>query len=310
MEDRLRKFAALVDSGTFTAAARDLHLSQPALSSAIRKLEIELHAKLLVHGIRQLILTDAGKIAYATAKDLAVCTDNLDVHLRELANAKLKLTLGMIDSVAATLFARPTTFDTLEQHAIVSIAVDNSRALLQSVERGELDFAFVTESLRRSDSQLTFQHVTAEPLVLVAKTAVDLQRNRLRRFISYDQASATFRIIEDALHRQGLRPDIAFFSTSPEVMLRLVLMGRGVAALPYLLVRESLNAGELIQLLPDRLPFLHRGIAVVQRRDRVPPSLLKSIVLGLRREIEALTVEASEHAAQASSAHSTSLLHH
>ena len=48
MEDRIRKFAHLIDAGSFTKAARDLHISQPALSMAVQKLERELHAPLYI----------------------------------------------------------------------------------------------------------------------------------------------------------------------------------------------------------------------------------------------------------------------
>ena len=48
MDERLKKFVQLVDSGSYTQASRQLHISQPALSVAIGKLERELHASLLV----------------------------------------------------------------------------------------------------------------------------------------------------------------------------------------------------------------------------------------------------------------------
>jgi DNA-binding transcriptional LysR family regulator len=66
MEDRLRKFAVLVDTGNFTKAAQRLHTSQPALSIAINKLEQELHVKLIVRGIRPFTLTKPGQVVYET----------------------------------------------------------------------------------------------------------------------------------------------------------------------------------------------------------------------------------------------------
>src|ERR1700722_3943395 len=100
MEDRLTKFAKLVDIGSFTAAAGSLHLSQPALSTAIAKLEKELHTTLLVRGSRSLKLTEAGRIAYDAAKELTVHTENLQTRLSLLNNEELSLSIGMIDSVA------------------------------------------------------------------------------------------------------------------------------------------------------------------------------------------------------------------
>src|SRR5688572_29853136 len=111
MEERLRKFAHLVDVGSFTKAAAELHISQPALSTAIAKLERELRAKLLVRGVRPLALTPAGKLAYQTAKDLSVQADNLKLRLAELAHEQVTLKIGMIDSMASTLFATSDGLD-------------------------------------------------------------------------------------------------------------------------------------------------------------------------------------------------------
>jgi DNA-binding transcriptional LysR family regulator len=96
MDDRLRKFVTLVDAGGFTKAATGLHLSQPALSVAIAKLERELRAPLLVHGVRPLTLTPAGRLAYTAGKDLQVRTNNLRLQLAEQAGQQLEVSLGMI----------------------------------------------------------------------------------------------------------------------------------------------------------------------------------------------------------------------
>ena len=70
MHNRLQFFVRLVETGSYTKAAKDLYLSQPALSIAIQKLERELDAKLIVRSHRSFKLTEAGKVAYAAAKDI------------------------------------------------------------------------------------------------------------------------------------------------------------------------------------------------------------------------------------------------
>lgn len=60
-QDQLAGFAAVVRAGSFTQAARDLHLTQPALSRRIASLEEHLATALIVRGPRQLTLTDAGR---------------------------------------------------------------------------------------------------------------------------------------------------------------------------------------------------------------------------------------------------------
>lgn len=285
MEDRLRKFAHLVDAGSFTRAAQELHISQPALSTSIAKLERELKSRLFVRGARPLALTAAGLLAYQAAKDLAVQTDNLKLRLAELGNEKLSLKIGMIDSVADALFADGHGLEMLET-AKVSVVVNNSRYLTEAVERGTLDIAFVAEQSRRLPALLEAQPVGVEPLVLVAHAdRPPLRGRKLLDFISYDQPSNTFRLVQRALRDFGVTPAATFYSTSPEVMLRLVLLNKGIAALPYLMVREHIASGQL-KRLGDKSWLIKRPIAALKRRDKELPQVLVqltqqvSVVLG------------------------------
>jgi DNA-binding transcriptional LysR family regulator len=274
MEDRLRKFAAVVDAGSYTVGAAELHLSQPALSAAIAKLERELHADLLVHGVRPLTLTPAGRLAYATAKEISMRTAGLHTRLSELADAELHVAIGMIDSVAALLFAEGAEAALVDGNLRASIVVDNSRNLLAGVERGELDMALVVERPLLTGNILASTYVGAEPLLVVCHTAqvaatqAAISKGVLPHFISYDQSSTTAQLIAAALAARGLTPEVHLYSTSPEVMLRTVLSGRGIAALPRRMVEPFLANGELTALGDTKPWIISRRIAQVQRRDR------------------------------------------
>lgn len=271
----------LVDAGSFTKAARDLHVSQPALSVSIAKLERELHAPLLVRGARPLTLTPAGELAYAAGKEIIVKTSNLRVLLAELAQQEIAVAIGMIDSVAAALFVSAESADELERQASVSLVVDNSRNLVGAVEKGSLDLAFVV-GRRQYGPLLEITHQAVEPMVVVCHAAQRPETNRalragtLSRFISYDQASNTHRLIADVLQSRGIVPTPTFYSTSPELMLRLVLLQKGVAALPYALVRDHLAVGELVLVGKPTL-LIERPINAIKRRDTVLPTPLAHI---------------------------------
>lgn len=293
MEDRLRKLVRLVDAGSFTVAAQNLHMSQPALSVAIAKLERELKSPLIVHGVRPITLTPAGRLAYEAGRDIVTQNANLKTRLAELANQSLSVSIGMIDSVANTLLTSPTSVDNLERQAVVTLAVDNSRNLLRATHAGRLDLAFVVEQ-KSYDPSLQVLTTAEEPLVVAGSSqAARDQIDALNRFISYDQASTTHRIIMRALTAAGCTPTTVFYSTSPEIMMQLVLQGRGVAALPYLLVREHLKAGELIR--PSNTPLcIPRPIQAVKRRGTLLASPLAdavSEVSDLLRELKAEVTE-------------------
>lgn len=290
----MRKFAHLVDAGSFTKAAAELHISQPALSTSIAKLERELKTALLVHGARPLALTTAGQLAYQTAKDLSVQADNLKLRLAELAHEQLSLKIGMIDSVANALFADGAGLEML-QDAKISVVVNNSRYLAEAVERGDLDIAFVAERQDRLPAVLEAKPVATEPLVVVGHTYRQASPGKqLPDFIAYDQPSATFRLVDDYLKAQGVQPQAGFYSTSPEVMLRLVQLGKGVAALPYLMVRMHLISGQLKRVGPKSHWLIPRKIIALQRRDRELPLALKRLSAQIAAILDDLTAEAAK----------------
>jgi len=291
MEERLRKFACLADSGSFTKAAARLRVSQPALSTAVAKLERELKAPLFVRGARPLALTPAGELAYQSAKDLAVQTDNLKLRLAELADEPVALSVGMIDSIAHTLFSHGAGLE-LAKGAQVSLVVNNSRYLMTAAERGEVDVAFIARPSGTLPATLEAWPVADEPLVIVSRTAGQQKDPQLANFIAYDQPSNTFRLVNDALKKYGITPHISFYSTSPDVTLRLVLSSHGTAALPYLLVREYVAGGRLVRLGGQTPWLIFRPIVMLHRRDRALPASLDT----LKRQTAQILAELTAHA--------------
>lgn len=249
MDDRLQKFARLVEIGSFTKAAKQLHISQPALTLSINKLEQELGAELLIRGNRKLDITEAGKAAYDAATEHQNITDDLRNNLNRIAHKRPHVTIGMTDSIAAAL-CYTAAFDQLESSAHVTIVVNNSRYLREAVEHRQLDVAFTIDDEVEHPS---LQKVTigSEQLLFVchpdvaSATNTEISNGKLHNFISYDKPSTTFRHVQHALHALDIKPYMTLFSTSPDVMLQMVLRGRGTAALPNHLVEDLVSSGEL-----------------------------------------------------------------
>src|SRR5947209_18417443 len=82
---RLRHFVAVVDASGFTTAARQLHLSQQALSSSVQQLEREMGAALLVRAGRRITLTPAGKTLLDEGRTLLAAAQTVAQHTRAAA---------------------------------------------------------------------------------------------------------------------------------------------------------------------------------------------------------------------------------
>jgi len=292
-EDRLVKFACVVESGSFTEAARRLHISQPALSMAIAQLERSLGTPLLQREARPLQVTPAGKRAYVAAKRISAATGSLINELAELGQHKQDRTIGMTDSLAYGLLRNDAWLRGGERDARLSLVVHNSRFLHRAVERDELDVAFAVSLDDALSETLEVQTIGAERMVLVchpaelSATLAMLRQGQIERFISYDQPSTSRAIIVEALAARRVRCQVRFASTSPEVMLRLVLLRQGVSVLPLLQVESLLARGELTMVSPNGKPWtIERPIVQITRRNKRLPSDLESLPSLIREVLQ------------------------
>lgn len=283
MHDRLQKFARLVEVGSFTKAARELHISQPALSIAIDKLEQELGMELLVRGNRRIDVTAAGREVYRAALQHQNTTDHLHSALNHLSGKKPEITLGMTDSIAATLCLTPS-FEKLDKAAELTIVVNNSRFLREAVIERDIDVAFTIDD-GAEHAGLDSQVYKSEQLLLVAspkladKLQAGLSQGKLPGFISYDKPSTTYRHVNRFLAQLNIRPQITLYSTSPDVMLQMVIHGKGTAALPEYLVRTHINNGKLtIVKHCDKPVVITRPTCIVKLSGRVFPECLNEFL--------------------------------
>lgn len=266
MEERLQKFVKLVEAGSFTKAAEIMHISQPALTVAIAKLERELGVQLLVREARPLELTDAGKIAYHAGVAQGVVFDNLRTELNDLAGQRPRVALGMIDSVAAVLSAYASPLKNLGNAADVSLFVNDSELLRGAVAVRELDLAIVATN----DVAVKNEGVIADELmVLVVAPSerifkeAELAKGTLTGLISFPAESTTQQAIEKALEDKGVKATTKLQSSSPEVIIHMVVSGEGAAILPYFMVRSHLITRSLSVMSTKGDPFIFSRSLVV-----------------------------------------------
>ena len=286
MDDRIQKFARLVEVGSFTKAAQELHISQPALSLAIEKLERELGTQLVVRGNRHLTLTNAGTQTYRAALELQNVHESLSSSLLRIKGEKQHVSIGMIDSIAPTVCSS-AIFAQLETLCKITIVVDNSRRLRELVEQGRVDVALAVDD-GLSHTGINKTPLGYEPLAFVCHKDLlqSVQKaivsQKLPKFISYDKSSTTHRIVRDSLHQKGILPKVILYSTSPEVMLQMVINGKGVAALPEQLIAERAQMRDITKLCRgDAELTVHRPICRLTAPNSNLPSDVNKLLLQL-----------------------------
>lgn len=294
MEDRLVKFAKIVDAGSFTRAARLMHISQPALTTAVQKLERELRTDLLIRSRHSLALTAAGEIAYRTGKSLVAETQNLQTQMSQIGSLKLSIAIGMIDSIAELLFANEDSIHELEEQARLSLTVDNSARLIEQIEHDRLDAAFIAKP-ERLPVAVQADPVADEPLLFVAHRDIASQvahelakKRRVASFLSYNQSSQTAQLINDHFAAADITMRPTFYSTSPQIMLQFVLAKRGSAVLPFYLTQRQLESGELQAIGVNGSALVLRPIIRIHRRGRLVTQQIERSTQHIRQQLTGL----------------------
>lgn len=175
--DRLQTFRLVIQLGSFSRAAEELFLSQPAVSLQIRQLEKELGASLIERGTNGARATDAGLAVLRFTEELMEAHGNLLRELASLQSGSSLVTIGCSASTAKN--AVPQLMGELQRMApeiqlrVTTLPPDEASARLL---KGEFDFIFTT------DAYLS-EKVTAEPfsiarLFIVASPTHPLARKQ------------------------------------------------------------------------------------------------------------------------------------
>jgi len=165
----LRIFKAVVDCGSVTKAAAQVHRVQSNLTARIQHLESDLGRKLFDRCGRRMLLTAEGRALYASADRLLVLADEIR---REMAEERVAgvVRIGSMESTTATrLPAVLACFHQRHAQAKVDLSTGTSRDLIERVARGDIDIAFVAGEVR--GESLAAVAAFREELVLVLPRA-------------------------------------------------------------------------------------------------------------------------------------------
>ena len=294
---QLEIFSAVVDAGSFTAAAEKLYLAQSTVSDNVRALEELLHLKLFHReSKRRLTLTLEGKRVYRYAQDiLGRCSALL---LDVAVDSALELTLGASTVPAQSLLPGYMARFARENPACrCTLLCGDSAAVQQMLLNGDIHLGFVGRADDRQD--LIYEPIAEDRLVLITpntprfaalKTQGVLGRELFREpFLFRERGSGTQKVIDNYLSEIRLDPQVIHtvaYVSDPTVLQRLVAEGTGVSILSALAVQETVAAGQLLQFELDETP-VRRSIYMARRRKSSMSSPARTFAELVRKQAKA-----------------------
>jgi LysR family transcriptional regulator for bpeEF and oprC len=263
--DTIKMFVRVVESGNFSAVARELGIGQPTVSKQIAWLENQLGAQLLMRTSRTVALTDAGRDFYESASKVILDLDAAESRIgRGLRSPAGRVRVSVAPSFGG-LYIVPHLAEFSRRYPDVRLEVLVTDRTTNLIEDG-IDLAIRNGEL--PESSLVARKVGSSPVVVVASQTYldehgeptkpsDLEGHRCIVF-----ASETGPRAWHFAGRNGpvsYLPDGSFRTNEGEQIRAAVLNGLGIAQVPHWLCARELEAGQVKRILrkyePDALPI-------------------------------------------------------
>ena len=300
----LKIFHTVATEGSFSAAARELHISQPAVSKAVAELERQLDMALMERTGPRVgrgpMLTEAGAALNAHARGIFALEHAAVEELQERSGLKRgSLVIGASTTIASYWLPQYLqTFSRRWPEILLKVVVGNTHAIAEDLLDCQLDLALVEGPVHVEG--VAYYPWREERLVLVAPRKFQATNppeptepaqpaetmSRLQgapeddvfwmsaeelsscTWLVREAGSGTREVSSELLAKRGVRPSSTMEIGSNEGIARAVAAGLGVAMLPYAVVEDLLLLKRVVELRVPEVASLSRVLYRVERRDR------------------------------------------
>jgi DNA-binding transcriptional LysR family regulator len=248
---QLTQFCAVADELSFRRAAERLHMAQPPLSVAIRKLEDELGAPLFERRGRTIVLTQAGSEALRRARRVLAEVEELREATRLSASGVVgRVRIGFVGSATYALLPQLLPrFRRLHPGIELALHESTNEDTLAGLETGRLDMGFVRFPTGSNAAGLqyamverdVFQAALPKGHPLASGRSVTLKALAQQPLIDYaaSRVAGLHAMVMLAFQQAGLTPQVAQEATQVQTVISLVESGMGVALVPSVAARLS-----------------------------------------------------------------------
>ena len=258
--DHLKAFHSVAVQGSFTKAAQELFLTQPAVSLQIQSLETALGVMLFDRSQRRIRLTAEGDVLFSYTKRLFELHNEIQAMFQDLSLLKVgRLRLGA-SSIMATYYLSKVIglFNKRYPQIEFTLSIGNSHYVADQILEGDVELGFAPGVHIQAPLQQVFLH--REPFVMVVPPDSPLAgRERVSAdeiartpFIIREKGARTRDKVMDWFRLQaGTMPEHTVILSNLEATKQLVRNGYGATALPRIAVDADIRQGNLCAVRVD-----------------------------------------------------------
>lgn len=276
---QLRSFVAVVDHGSFSAAARVLKLSQPAVTMQVQGLEGDVGATLLERRYRRVDLTEAGRTLLPFARRVLAEIEEAHSEIERLGET----VSGHLDLAVSTTpgqYVLPRLLgEFLRRYpqVTVSLRIYDTTDVVARVESGEAHLGLT--GARVPGAKVVYEECGSDELIVVAPPEHHLAGRKRRAaldelarepFIEREAGSGTRMVLEETLRLAGIDPSelrIVMELGTSEAIVNAVEGGVGVGVVSHWMADKALRLGTVTRLDVERFPITRPFFAVLPRGE-------------------------------------------
>ncbi|MEP1445566.1 MAG: LysR family transcriptional regulator [Paraglaciecola sp.] len=275
--DGLKTVIAVVNTGSFTAAAEKLGISKGLVSKYVRQIETELDVRIFNRNTRSNVLTDAGIQYYQHALKLLEHYDTmLDDVLRKQSSPKGLLRISCPIAIGEHIISSLLPdFSDLYPEIKVELVLNN-----RAVNMLQEDIDIRIKSGGVEDSNMIARPLFKWPMIICASKTYLENRNTP---LTPDELSEHKCVIDNNMqdgqnwtfvtkngeqHTLDVQCNLA--SNNPQVVANIIKAGGGIGRIAKIPVHEELASGELIELFKDYAPMIFDTFLIYPHRKHIP----------------------------------------
>jgi len=298
--NKLEIFSIVVRAGSFSAAAEQLLMTQPAVSQHIQDLEASLGTRLFDRGRRGVTLTPAGATLHRYTRaifDLVAAAENAITDVEHLATGQI--TAGATPGISVYLLPEPIQeFHNRYPKLGVTVATGTTPQILADLRAGRLAFGLIEGEVDEpADSVVAIQPLQVVDQWLIVGTKhrwwgqaqIEMAALRDETFIMRQRSSQTRIWLDGVLHQYGIEPRIGAEFDNVESIKRAVMYNTSITLLPEYVVRPEVEMGRLWMIAIAGEP-LQRTLKLVWNREGYLSPVTRAFLTCLRRYLPELEI--------------------
>lgn len=278
---QLTLFESVARNLSYTRAAEELHLSQPAVSMQIRQLEDSAGLPLFERLGKSIYMTEAGEEMYTYSRNISQQLQELDdvmEALKGVQGGRLRLSVASTANSFATRIL--SAFSKLYTGTTYSLDVTNRKSLLDQLANNQTDIVIMGKPPEDLGIKLEVEAFMENPLVIIAppnhplansKKPISLERLIHEPFVMREKDSGTRIAMERFFREKGLEIETGMEMTSNSAIKQSVTAGLGLGVVSYHTLELELEAKRLTILNVEGFPIRRQWHVVHLSGKRLPP---------------------------------------